>query len=363
MCGIIGCFHTGQNANPVNEAVLNQFEDQKERGLNGFGIIKINDKMEYKVERATEGYKFMWDIHSEKVRAMIVHHRTPTSSDNLLAQTHPILVDNGSLKYKYLVVHNGIIQNDNKLKEAHEKLGFAYATEYTDKSKYNDSECFTIELARFIEKQSDKVNIEGSAAFICVQINRETEKISKLFFGRNTNPLNMAKTRGKLFLSSTGQGSEIEANTLYSCKLDEEMKLKKEKMPFAEVEKKEVKATCFPAWDYDYKEDKYGEYIHYKWKPANQHGKRYEKNVINEGPEDEPTELEMALEDKNEEVFGTLDSFFDMLYNEYQIETISEKDIDLTLESIRISLLDALKEAKTIHANDIIDKDYQPTIV
>ena len=179
MCGLIGAFNTGSNKKKVNELVLNQFEDQKDRGVNGFGIIKINDKLGYKVDRATEGYKFMWDIHRNPVRAMIVHHRIPTSSDNTLKQTHPILVDSGSLQYKYLLVHNGVIRNDKELKKEHEALGFIYTTQ--SENKFNDSECIAIELARFIEKQIDKVGAKGSAAFIGLQIDKKTDKVIKLF--------------------------------------------------------------------------------------------------------------------------------------------------------------------------------------
>jgi hypothetical protein len=351
---------------PVNNAVLDQFEDQHGRGTQGFGIIKIGESGEYKVDRATEGYKFIYDIHQDPVRGMIVHHRTPTSSNNFLNQTHPIEVDNGSLKHKYFVVHNGIISNDDDLKEAHEKLGFVYGTEYKDKSKYNDSEGFAIEIARFIEGQIDRLDILGSAAFICIQVSKKTNRILKLFFGRNTNPLNMAKTRGKLFLSSAGQGNEIEPEILYECRLDEEMKLSKRKMLFKEYETakptvitgfKYSRSDVKDVWgdnDYDYGEHRLYKNLFSKQKSI------YDPNVP---PDDEEqTILEMAMEDKVEEIDVTLDSFFDTLYNEYQIEQVTEKDIDLTLESIRISLKEAMEEAKTIHAEEQIKEELTPVV-
>lgn len=234
MCGIVGAFNTGEKPVPVNEAVLCQFEDQKSRGTQGFGIIKIDKKGKYKVDRSTEGYKFMWDIHQDPVTKMIMHHRTPTSTDNLMGQTHPMFIENGSLKYNYLVVHNGIIRNDRDLKKTHEALGFLYATEMEGVNgwkKFNDSEALAIELARYIENQTNLLEIEGSAAFIVLQIEKEKEKVEKMYFGRTgSSPLKMAKTRGKLFLSSEGQGASIVEDTLYSCKLDEDMKLQKVKL-------------------------------------------------------------------------------------------------------------------------------------
>lgn len=237
MCGIIGVFHTGDKPEPVNQIVLAQFEDQKSRGMNGFGIIKINAKNKFKVDRATEGYKFIHDMYEDPVTKMIVHHRTPTSTDNLMAQTHPIWVNNGSLAYDYLIVHNGIIQNDDELKKIHEALGFAYNTEMKNSNKvtkFNDSEALAIELARYIEKQSSIMDLKGSAAFIAIQIEKKTQKVDKMYFGRTGySPLKMAKTRGKLFLSSEGQGADITEDILYSCKLDEIMALTKQRLVVA----------------------------------------------------------------------------------------------------------------------------------
>lgn len=364
MCGIICAINTGTNTIPVNDAVLLQFEDQKERGMNGFGIIKIKDEGTYKIDRATEGYKFMWDIHADPVRKMIIHHRTPTSSDNRINQTHPIVVDNGSLKYKYYVVHNGIIQNDDEMKKEHESLGFIYSTQ--EGTKFNDSECVAIEVARFIEKQIDKIGARGSATFVCIQIDKKTDKVIKLFFGRNTNPLKMAKTRGKLFLSSTGQGNDIEADTLYECKLDEDMKLSKRNMKFTEwiVTTPVVTVTNYG------KENAKGQYQGRGFYGGVNGGginlfddeeeKRYYRTLNQEEKGDIPeeemeqTEIEMLIEEKADEIQKEIDSFFDLLYDQNSAASVNEKDIDFTLESVKIHLLDIIKEAQTVHMNEAL---------
>lgn len=351
MCGLIGVFYTGKNKKHVNEIALNQFEDQKERGINGFGIIKINDKMGYKIDRATEGYKFMWDIHHNPVRAVIVHHRIPTGSDNTLKQTHPIVVDNGSLKYKYLLVHNGVIRNDCELKAEHEALGFIYTT--VDGTKFNDSECVAIELARFIENQIDRVGIIGSAAFIGVQIDKKTDKVIKLFFGRNEgNPLNLAKTRNKMFISSTGPGSQVAPFKLYDCKLDAEMKLNRRTIRFA-VESTPVSSPLTSLFDKD-KQTAWSNSIS-KWQTSRKSEAVYnhypmdslERNYNTDVPiEDDESPLAELVEASSEAIQAALDNLLDMVYDETSIEYLDERDIELTVEEIKSELTNLLIKAK-----------------
>ena len=130
MCGVIGMFKKNEN---VNMDVIYQMEDQISRGQEGFGIIFIQDDGSYKVERATEINKALLDLYrdSNQCKMIIAHHRTPTSSENKIKQTHPILVDNLKLKHKYLIIHNGVIHNTDERKLEHEKNGFMYTTENT----------------------------------------------------------------------------------------------------------------------------------------------------------------------------------------------------------------------------------------
>lgn len=377
MCGIICAINSGKDALPVNEEILLQFEDQESRGTKGFGIIKIKENGEYKVDRSTEGFKFMWDIHSDKVTKMIVHHRYPTSSDNKIKQTHPILVDNNSLKFKYLLVHNGVISNDDEVKESHEKLGFVYTT--NDGAKFNDSECLAISIARFIENQITLVETEGSAAFICLQINKKTNKATKLFFGRNDrNPLKMAKTRGKLFLSSEGKGAEIEPFFLYECKLDEEMKLSKRKMKF--FEKPVVTEPSKLSWrrDDDYREDIFGrgKYKDYHAKsfydnygggiaPFDNEAERtyyqkLDKEAVDEYDETELSEIDVAVETSATTIQAEIDRFMDLLYDRETVKYMGKDDVNSTLESIKELLEDSIKEAKEAHMAVMLKADGLP---
>lgn len=238
MCGIIGGFDTRPKAS-VNEWVINQFEDQHDRGTKGFGLIGWNSQSQVNVKRACEPAKFMFDLHARQWPMLIAHHRQPTASDNLLSQTHPILVSNDCLEFDYLVVHNGVISNDDELKAKHEALGFDYTTEHrviylnSEETKFNDSECVAIEVARYIEHHTTVCETLGSMAFIALQINKKTQKVNRICFGRNTSPLNMAKTRHEMYLSSEGKGDPIRPNVLYECQPKGTMELSQRTLHFA----------------------------------------------------------------------------------------------------------------------------------
>lgn len=227
MCGLISYFNFPiknkktkkiTQPEPVNEEIINQLEDQISRGREGFGILMIDKKNEIELKRATEISKALLDLYMTKSPMIIMHHRNPTSSDNRISQTHPILVSNGSLKHDYYIIHNGIISNADDLREKHEKLGFIYNTVRTGEFKreeYNDSESLAIEMTMYIEKQTKEISIEGSAAFIIVQVEKETKKAINIFFGRKDNPLKLSGRQGEVRLSSEGKGESILEKTLY----------------------------------------------------------------------------------------------------------------------------------------------------
>jgi len=239
MCGIIAGFNT-KNKKKINDFIINQYENQYGRGHEGFGIIRINQNQKIEIDRATEPTKFLLDLYLKKSSMIIAHHRMPSSTNNLISQTHPMLVQNAILKYDYLVIHNGIITNDKKLREKHIELGFEYKTEYMGSQyksayyqyqlesvlKFNDSEALAIELALFIEKKITQTDIDNNAAFIALQINKKTNKANQVFFGHKGNPLNMFKKNNQLLLSSEGKGENLPEDIMYSFSIkDEKMKL------------------------------------------------------------------------------------------------------------------------------------------
>lgn len=242
MCGIICAINTGKNEPDVNRSVIDQLQNQLSRGAKGFGFVKFDKGKEIEHYRSTEICETLINLHYYDSKAIMLHHRAPTSSDNKLQQTHPIVVDNKELKHIYYVVHNGIIQNDDERKEAHEKLGYEYTTEtvsvWTSGSTYvrfNDSESIAIDLARFIEGKSQKIEACGSAAVVALQVSRTTGKALRLFYGRNSgNPLNLAMNRRMFFLSSEGIGDRLVDDKLYTLDL-KDMSTKSRVMRIATV--------------------------------------------------------------------------------------------------------------------------------
>jgi predicted glutamine amidotransferase len=228
MCGIIfGAYFGNKLDEPINDCILDQFQEQALRGTQGFGAVFIDSKTKkFTLKRSTRETKATIDLTLNQSGMILFHHRQPTSSDNHLDQTHPILVSNKIFEHDYLVVHNGIINNAEIIKLEHEKLGFEYTTQHDvyygtnpnhTTEKFNDSETIAIDLALFIEKQIDHISAKGSAALVCLQINKKTQTVNNIFFTRNSSPLNMFKRQDKLFLSSEGQGEPIKEDKLYSC--------------------------------------------------------------------------------------------------------------------------------------------------
>ena len=266
MCGIIAGFNTttpraknakATKATNINDFIITQYEDQYNRGQKGFGIIRIAKNGKIEVDRATEPQKFLLDLYMKPATMIIAHHRTPTSTENKIQQTHPMKVSNKKLKFDYYVVHNGLISNDDELKKKHEEMGFEYTTkclEYVSqyyrkdpKEKWNDSEAIAIELALFIEGKIKTIRTDNSAAFVVLQVGKKTGIAQKCFFGRNgfSSALNMSKSKGTMLISSEGKGDEVKENKLYSFNVrDEKMKLDSRSIVFKKEEKpKEIEIT------------------------------------------------------------------------------------------------------------------------
>jgi glucosamine 6-phosphate synthetase-like amidotransferase/phosphosugar isomerase protein len=329
MCGIIAAINFDQNkTKAVNTEIINMFQDQRKRGTEGFGIIMIQNNGDYKIKRATSEVKTTIDLYMEESPIMIMHHRQPTSTDNLMNQTHPIIVDNKLLKHKYLIIHNGIIRNDNEIIKMHEELGFKYSTKYEDAGieKFNDSESLAIEVARYIEKQTKHIGILGSAAFIAVQIKKETNKVDKIYYGRNpNNPLKLGATRGKIRISSEGQGESVKENILYNFNL-QDFKINKEELLF----KLEEKRTSYVS-DHD------DEYIYNNYDneyfPAQQNNRNKQKDT-------EPKHIIPKEKEEKEE--------------EHEIEEIEE--YELTIETETEILIDKITEVMTEYIEDLKDE-------
>lgn len=214
MCGIIG-YISKTNKTKTGEKIIEQYQRQFERGQKGFGLIEIS-KGKTTIHRSTEPTKALLDLRFSTAPINIFHHRQPTSTDNEIEQTHPIFVSHPELTYNYFIIHNGIIHNEKELFKKHtEELGYVYTTYEKDEKetyytkviytteKFNDSESFAIELARYIEHKTTELNIRGSAAFMAVQTNKQTGITQNIYWGKNEgNPLEMIETTQGLLIAS-----------------------------------------------------------------------------------------------------------------------------------------------------------------
>lgn len=205
-----------------------RYQSQKTRGTEGFGYVAMNGDKICKYVRHEDEVDIIKSLENEIADSIMFHHRFPTSTPNIIESAHPIKVSHPELDYDYYGIHNGIITNDEVLKEGHEKLGYVYTTliksyfttqggtDYTYPDKWNDSEALVIELARYIEGKTKKIFVEGSIAVVVLQVDKETGRVVAMYYGRNEgNPLKIERTKNFFTLTSEGNGIEIPADILF----------------------------------------------------------------------------------------------------------------------------------------------------
>lgn len=226
MCGqvLIDTYGKGK----ATKSAFRRYQSQSKRGTLGFGCVSINQKKINKVYRSVDEAGIR-QVLGDKSDMVLFHHRHPTSTPNVEEATHPIFVSNVKLEYDYYITHNGIISNASDLKQEFEKLGFVFTTEMEEfykikqkyhashKTKFNDSESFAIDIAIAIEEGKKDIKSRGSIAFIALQVNKETQIVETVFFGRNkNNPLKMQRLGQSFVLASEGDGVDVETDKLYS---------------------------------------------------------------------------------------------------------------------------------------------------
>lgn len=112
------------------------------------------------------------------------------------------------------MVHNGVIWNDDLVSKEQFNNGIHYVSKQRD-GRFNDSEVLMYDIADVIEGKKDKLECEGSIAFIIVQLDKDGNR-KALYFGRNSgNPLKIKKYNSGFSLTSEGDGINIDMNTLF----------------------------------------------------------------------------------------------------------------------------------------------------
>ena len=217
MCGIVYVKNL-VGKEPVNSLIRTLYENQKERGQQGFGFIGLKAK-QMGVYRAVNERGILNYLRERQYDEIILHHRLPTSTQNTLKSTHPFVMEMNGRRYYFM--HNGIIQNARELKEKHSKMGIRYSSE--EGTDFNDSEALAWEFCLWLNHQKQEVEASGTAAFLCLEVDKGSNRARKLYFYRNDGaPLRGYRDSRMLLLASTGNYAMLKANWL--CFWDYERK-------------------------------------------------------------------------------------------------------------------------------------------
>ena len=173
---------------------------------------------------------------------ILFHHRLPTSTPNTLKTTHPFVCEIDSKKYYF--IHNGVIQNADKLKKQHEKKGIAYSSEKN--GNFNDSEALAWDFCLWLNKKQKNIEAKGSVAFICLETDKQTNQAEKLYFYRNNaSPLQIYKDKTLFLIASEGNYASVKKNWVYFWDY-QKRQVRKDK--FLEIQSPEL----FSLYNYDY---------------------------------------------------------------------------------------------------------------
>lgn len=206
---------------PVNALVWDQFEKQKSRGVDGFGVF--NGEFIYKTPKLKKMRQWLRKERNQ-TDFLMFHHRYPTSTINVSRGAHPFttgdfFVVNAKRKkdrknVRYILEHNGVISNAKALKAEHEKLGIVYQSILED-GTFNDSEALLWDFALTMEGKQQEMKAYGGIAFVVAKL--VDNELSHLMFGKNFGrPLKLYKGKEGIIVSSEGPGEDIKEHQLYT---------------------------------------------------------------------------------------------------------------------------------------------------
>lgn len=225
MCGIVSAF--GKNA---KQAVMNQYDEQRSRGNDGFGFIALRKGRIVANERATSEAEIEQRLSDlPKVDAILFHHRWPTSTQNVAESNHPIPLSHKEWQHKYYLLHNGhatysdaqyseILKDDYRFQTKVTEVSFVETAsgqlqKVYGTSQVNDSEVLGYFIAEMLEGRRHTIPLYGAMAVMVVQ--EDSNGVCRVFAFRNTgNPLTQRESNGTLIIASE-DGQALVSETLY----------------------------------------------------------------------------------------------------------------------------------------------------
>lgn len=241
MCGIV--YVKRKDNKPAFKSVMKRYREQKFRGKEGFGYIAITDNQIVSYQRSETEEEIRNLMAKETASEILFHHRLPTSTPNVVEAAHPLFVEKqGILNSNYIVVHNGVITNDEELKEKHEEMGFKYATEmtrtlrtakgkeYDAESIWNDSEALAIETALCLDGKREYIGTLGTAAVVAFEVNDTGKVLNRFFFRNNGNPLMFRNDT--VMTTATSSGAGVDVAVAWIMKLTDEGELVRDERLF-----------------------------------------------------------------------------------------------------------------------------------
>lgn len=214
MCGIV--YYNNLMGKPVNYKVIERYRQQRSRGTSGFGFyLPETDRL---VHNPRENRILRLLGRERQASEILMHHRYPTSTSNVRNACHPFSTraNQSKFKHQYVLVHNGVLSNDDDLHKAHTELGIKYVSEQKN-GRFNDSESLLYDVALFLEGKQELIRARGSIAFVVIEKDEKGVPLN-VHFGRNYgNPLKIKRKTNKfLYLASEGKGKDIDPHNLYT---------------------------------------------------------------------------------------------------------------------------------------------------
>ena len=203
MCGIAG--YIGKNNAEKN--LIDSLKYLEYRGYDSAGIAILKDKIDIKKSAGKISNLEKIINYNNNSTCGIAHTRWATHGSANNVNAHPHLSNNK----KWAIVHNGIIENFNQIKQDLKKQGYKFKSQ-------TDTEviCNLLEQTNKSDPMQNVIStcnkLSGSYALCCLFANKK----DTLFLAKNKSPLFVACNKNEVFVSSDIATFANKVDTYYS---------------------------------------------------------------------------------------------------------------------------------------------------